>query len=191
MTEESANVTQLLKAWSGGNQEALAELTPKVYLELRRMAAGYMRREAAGNTLPATALVHEVFLRLVEVNSVTWQDRAHFFAVSANMMRRILVDRARAKGMGKRGGAALHVNLDDVPEIALGSRSREIVAVDEALDTLAQIDPRKAKVIELRFFGGLSVEETAEVLKISPQSVMRDWKMARAWLLTELAQGAR
>ena len=190
MSEESANVTQLLKAWSGGNQEALAELTPKVYLELRRMAAGYMRREAAGNTLPATALVHEVFLRMVEVDSVSWQDRAHFFAVSANMMRRILVDRARAKGMGKRGGAALHVNLDDVPEIALGSRSCEIVAVDEALDALAQIDPRKAKVVELRFFAGLSVEETAEVLKISPQSVMRDWKMARAWLLTELAQGA-
>jgi RNA polymerase sigma factor (TIGR02999 family) len=190
MSEESTSVTQLLKAWSGGDQEALAELTPRVYLELRRIAAGYMRREAAGNTLPATALVHEVFLRLVEVDGVSWQDRAHFFAVSANMMRRILVDRARAKGMGKRGGGALHVNLEDVPELALGSRSREIVAVDEALDALAQIDPRKAKVIELRFFGGLSVEETAEVLKISPQSVMRDWKMARAWLLTELAHGA-
>ena len=190
MSEESTSVTQLLKAWSGGDQQALAELTPRVYRELRRIAAGYMRREPAGNTLPATALVHEVFLRLVEVDGVSWQDRAHFFAVSANMMRRILVDRARAKGMAKRGGAALHVNLEDVPELALGSRSREIVAVDEALDALAQIDPRKAKVIELRFFGGLSVEETAEVLKISPQSVMRDWKMARAWLLTELAHGA-
>jgi RNA polymerase sigma factor (TIGR02999 family) len=190
MSEESATVTQLLKAWSGGDQQALAELTPRVYLELRKIAAGYMRREGAGNTLPATALVHEVFLRLVEVDGVSWQDRAHFFAVSANMMRRILVDRARAKGMGKRGGGALHVNLEDVPELALGSRSREIVAVDEALDTLAQIDPRKAKVVELRFFGGLSVEETAEVLKISPQSVMRDWKMARAWLLSELAQEA-
>jgi RNA polymerase sigma-70 factor, ECF subfamily len=190
MSEESTSVTQLLKAWSGGDQQALAELTPRVYLELRRIAAAYMRREGAGNTLPATALVHEVFLRLVEVDGVSWQDRAHFFAVSANMMRRILVDRARAKGMMKRGGGALHVNLEDVPELALGSRSREIVAVDEALDTLAQIDPRKAKVVELRFFGGLSVEETAEVLKISPQSVMRDWKMARAWLLSELAQGA-
>jgi RNA polymerase sigma-70 factor, ECF subfamily len=190
MSEESTSVTQLLKAWSDGDQQALAELTPRVYLELRKIAAGYMRREGAGNTLPATALVHEVFLRLVEVDGVSWQDRAHFFAVSANMMRRILVDRARAKGMGKRGGGALHVNLEDVPELALGSRSREIVAVDEALDTLAQIDPRKAKVVELRFFGGLSVEETAEVLKISPQSVMRDWKMARAWLLSELAQEA-
>ena len=190
MSEESTSVTQLLKAWSGGDQEALAELTPRVYLELRKIAVGYMRREGAGNTLPATALVHEVFLRLVEGDVVSWQDRAHFFAVSANMMRRILVDRARAKGMGKRGGGALHVNLEDVPELAVGSRSREIVAVDEALDAVAQIDPRKAKVIELRFFGGLSVEETAEVLKISAQSVMRDWKMARAWLLTELAHGA-
>jgi len=187
MSLESNNVTHLLKAWSGGDQGALEELTPKVYLELRRMAAKYMRNERAGNTLQATALVHEVFLRLVEVDSVTWQDRAHFFAVSANMMRRILVDRARAKGMAKRGGGALQANLDDVPEVASGSRDREIVAIDEALDALAQIDARKAKVIELRFFGGLSVEETAEVLKISPQSVMRDWKMARAWLMAEIA----
>jgi RNA polymerase sigma factor (TIGR02999 family) len=187
MSEEATSVTLLLKAWSGGDQEALVELAPKVYVELRRMAARYMRNEKAGNTLQATALVHEVFLRLVEVENVSWQDRAHFFAVSANMMRRILVDRARAKGMAKRGGAALQVNLDDVPEIASRSRDREIVAIDDALDVLAQIDQRKAKVIELRFFGGLSVEETAEVLKISAQSVMRDWKMARAWLMTELA----
>jgi RNA polymerase sigma-70 factor, ECF subfamily len=188
MGEESASVTHLLKAWSGGDQLALEELTPKVYLELRRMAARYMRNERAGNSLQATALVHEVFLRLVEVDSVSWQDRAHFFAVSANMMRRILVDGARAKGMAKRGGAALQLNLDDVPELASRSRDREIVAIDEALDALAQIDPRKAKVIELRFFGGLSVEETAEVLKISPQTVMRDGKMARAWLMAELAR---
>ncbi|HZL49607.1 MAG TPA: sigma-70 family RNA polymerase sigma factor [Terracidiphilus sp.] len=188
MGEESTSVTHLLKAWSGGDQGALEELTPKVYLELRRMAARYMHKERAGNSMQATALVHEVFLRLVGVNSVSWQDRAHFFAVSANMMRRILVDRARAKGMAKRGGAALHLNLDDVPEVASGSRDREIVAIDEALDALAQIDPRKARVVELRFFGGLSVEETAEVLKISAQSVMRDWKMARAWLMTELAR---
>lgn len=187
MSLESNNVTHLLEAWSGGDQGALEELTPKVYLELRRMAAKYMRNERAGNTLQATALVHEIFLRLVEVDSVTWQDRAHFFAVSANMMRRILVDRARAKGMAKRGGGVLQPNLDDVPEVASGSRDREIVAIDEALDALAQIDPRKAKVIEFRFFGGLTVEETAEVLKISPQSVMRDWKMARAWLMAEIA----
>jgi len=188
MDSESTSVTRLLRAWSGGDHAALEQLTPKVYLELRRRAASYMRNENAGNTLQATALVHEVFLRLVEVDNVTWQDRAHFFAVSANMMRRILVDRARAKGMAKRGGDALHLNLDDAPELASTSRDREIVAIDEALDALAQIDLRKAKVIELRFFGGLSVEETAEVLKISPQSVMRDWKMARAWLLAELAR---
>jgi len=187
MSVEPNEVTNLLKAWSGGDQRALEELTPKVYLELRRMAAKYMRREKVGNTLQATALVHEVFLRLVQVDSVTWQDRAHFFAVSANTMRRILVDRARAKGMDKRGRGALQPNLDDVPEVASESTGREIVAIDEALDALAQIDPRKAKVIELRFFGGLSVEETAEVLKISPQSVMRDWKMARAWLMAEIA----
>jgi RNA polymerase sigma factor (TIGR02999 family) len=182
------SVTQLLKAWSGGDQGALGELTPKVYIELRRMAARFMRKENSGNTLQATALVHEVFLKLVDADHVDWKDKAHFFAVSANMMRRILVDRARAKGTAKKGGAALRFNLDDVPEIASTSRDREIVAIDDALELLAQIDPRKARVIELRFFGGLSVEATAEVLKISPQSVMRDWKMARAWLMAELAK---
>jgi RNA polymerase sigma factor (TIGR02999 family) len=156
MGEDSTSVTHLLKAWSGGDKAALEELTPRVYVELRHMAARYMRREAAGNTLPATALAHEVFLRLVEVDGVSWQDRAHFFAVSANMMRRILVDQARAKGMAKRGGTPVHLNLEDVPEIATKSKGREVIAVDEALDALAQIDPRKAKVIELRFFGGLS-----------------------------------
>src|SRR5215469_501199 len=188
MSEEITSVTLLLKAWSGGDQDALGELTSRVYLELRQMAAKYMRKERSGDTLQATALVHEVFLRLVEVDNVTWQDRAHFFAVSANMMRRILVDRARAKNMSKRGNGAVHVNFDEALEVASGSRSREMVAIDDALNELAEIDPRKAKVIELRFFGGLSVEETAEVLKISPQSVMRDWKMARAWLLAELAR---
>jgi len=188
MGEETTSVTHLLKAWSGGDQEALGDLTPKVYLELRRMAAKYMRKERLGDSLQATALVHEVFLRLVEVDNVTWQDRAHFFAVSASMMRRILVDRARAKHMAKRGHGAVHVNFDEAPEIASRSRDREMVAIDDALNELAEIDPRKARVIELRFFAGLSVEETAEVLEISPQSVMRDWKMARAWLLNELAR---
>lgn len=188
MGEDTTSVTLLLKAWSGGDQEALADLTSRVYLELRQMAAKYMRKERSGDSLQATALVHEVFLRLVEVDNVSWQDRAHFFAVSANMMRRILVDRARARNMDKRGKGALHVNIDDAPEIASDSKSREMVAIDDALNELAEIDPRKARVIELRFFGGLSVEETAEVLKISPQSVMRDWKMARAWLLAELAR---
>ncbi len=180
MGEETTSVTHLLKAWSAGDQEALGDLTAKVYFELKRMAAKYTRKERPGDSLQATALVHEVFLRLVEVDNVSWQDRAHFFAVSANMMRRILVDRARAKNMTKRGSGAVHVNFDDAPEIASGSSDREMVAIDDALNELAEIDPRKAKVVELRFFGGLSVDETAEVLKISPQSVMRDWKMARA-----------
>jgi RNA polymerase sigma-70 factor (ECF subfamily) len=188
MGEETTSVTHLLKAWSGGDQDALGDLTSKVYLELQRMAAKYMHKERSGDSLQATALVHEVYLRLVEVDNVSWQDRAHFFAVSANMMRRILVDRARAKNMAKRGNGAVHVNFEDAPEIASSSRDREMVAIDDALNELVQIDPRKARVVELRFFGGLSVEETAEVLKISPQSVMRDWKMARAWLLAELAR---
>ena len=183
-----ASVTQLLKAWSGGDKEALDELTPKVYAELRRMAGKYMQRENAGNTLQATALVHELFLKLVDANDVDWKDKAHFLAVSANITRRILVDRARAKGAAKHGGGALRLNLDDAQELATASRDREVVAIDDALEVLAKVDPRKAEVVVLRFFGGLSVEETAEVLRISAQSVMRDWKIARAWLVTELAR---
>jgi RNA polymerase sigma factor (TIGR02999 family) len=156
-----------------------------VYRELHRIARGHMRRENQGNTLQTTALVNEAYLRLVDVANVAWQDRAHFFAVSAQMMRRILVDAARARTSGKRGGAARRVNLDEIPDISSG-RDRELVALDDALTVLAQMDQRKARVIELRFFGGLSVEETAEVLQISPQSVMRDWKLARAWLMREL-----
>ena len=183
-----ASITQLLKVWSGGDKEALGELTPKVYAELRRMAGQYMERENTGNTLQATALVHELFLKLVDANDVDWKNKAHFLAVSANIMRRILVDRARAKGAAKHGGGALRLNLDDAPELATSSRDREMVAIDDALEVLAKVDPRKAEVVVLRFFGGLSVEETAEVLKISAQSVMRDWKMARAWLYGELSQ---
>jgi RNA polymerase sigma factor (TIGR02999 family) len=188
MGEEPTSVTHLLKAWSGGDQGALEELTPKVYVELRRIAARYMRKENASNTLQATALVNEAFLRLVDVKDIQWQDRAHFFAICANIMRRILVDRARAKGMHKRGRAADHVNLDEAPEIASPSKDQGLVAADDALQVLEGVDPRKAKIVELRFFGGLTVEETAEVLNISPQTVMRDWKMARAWLMGELAQ---
>jgi len=143
--------------------------------------------ERQGHTLQATALVHEAYLRLIDLQNVGWQDRAHFFAVSAQMMRRILVDRARARVTGKRGGAAALLQLDEIPEV--GSwRASELMALDDALTGMAKMDARKAKVIELRFFGGLSVEETAEVLKISPQSVMRDWKLARAWLQRELAR---
>ena len=182
----SAEIAVLLKAWTGGDATALDKLIPLVYGELRRMARKYMRKEGPGNTLQTTALVHEAFVRLVDGPEVSWQDRAHFFAVSAQLMRRILVDAARARGAGKRGGAAGKVNLDESIE-ALPQRSAELIALDEALSALAKFDSRKVRVVEMRFFAGLSVEETAEVLKISPQSVMRDWRLARAWLLRELS----
>ncbi len=178
-------ITGLLKAWAGGDPHALDRLTPLVYSELRRMARRYMAKERPENSLQATALVNEAFLRLVEAENVGWQDRAHFFAVSAQMMRRILVDAARARGSEKRGGGIMRVDLNESID-AMPNRGSELVALDEALTALTEIDPRKAKVVELRFFGGLSVEETAEVLKISSQSVMRDWRLARAWLLREL-----
>lgn len=182
----STQITALLRAWRGGDQEARDQLVPVVYPELRRLAQRYMRRERSGHTLQTTALVNEAYLRLVDISGVTWQDRAHFFAVSAQIMRRILVDAARARITAKRGSGAPRVNLDEVPDVS-SVRAGELTAIDEALTRLAQVDARKAQVIELRFFGGLSVEETAEVLKISPQSVMRDWKLAKAWLLRELS----
>ena len=192
MPPESPEITVLLKAWGSGDAAALSRLTPLVYEELRRLARRYMRSERAGNnTLQTTALVNEAYLRLVDAQRVGWQDRVHFFAVSAQMMRRILVDAARARGSAKRGGQVKRVNhssafnLDEIPDVSTG-RDRELVAIDDALKTLAEMDPRKARVIELRFFGGLSVEETAEVLKISTQSVMRDWKLAKAWLTREI-----
>ena len=185
----SVEITGLLKAWGAGDQAAMERLAPLIAGELRRMARRYMRGERDGHTLQATALVNEAWIRLVDAAGVNWQDRAHFFAVSAQTMRRILVDSARARRSAKRGGNAPRVNLDDAPEVG-SSRDRELVALDDALNTLVQVDSRKARVIELRFFGGLSVEETAEVLKISPQSVMRDWKLARAWLLREVRREA-
>ena len=186
----SAAITQLLTAWGGGDEAALERLTPLVYGELRRLARIYMRGEAPGNTLQTTALVNEAYLRLVDVTNVRWQDRAHFFAVSAQMMRRILVDAAKARTRVKRGGGAVHFNLNESID-AVPARASELIALDEALDRLSQLDPRKARVVELRFFGGLSVEETAEVLKISPQSVMRDWKLAKAWLMRELTDRSK
>jgi len=186
-------ITRLLKAWGGGDPDALNRLTPLVYSELRRAARRYMRRERAGNTLQTTALINEAYLRLVDAQNAGWQDRAHFFAVSAQLMRRILVDAARARGSAKRGGLAVRadhstaINLDEIPA---AGRSAELVALDDALNALAQIDPRKARVIELRFFGGLSVEETARVVGVSPQSVLRDWKLARVWLKREMRQNA-
>ena len=190
---ESAEITGLLKAWGRGDSAALDRLTPLVYERLRRMARSYMRNERPGHTLQATALVNEAFLRLVDTRDVDWTDRAHFFAVCARVMRRILVDAARSRAAIKRGGQAdraehtTAINLDDLPSRGT-EMSAQVCALDEALDTLARIDPRRAQVIELRFFGGLTVEETGQVLQISPQTVMRDWRLARAWLARELSQ---
>jgi RNA polymerase sigma-70 factor, ECF subfamily len=181
-----SDTTQLLRDWANGDPAALERLTPRVYSELRRIAGHFMQNERPGRTIQTTALVHEAYLKLIEVDNVDWQHRAHFFAVSAQIMRRILLDRARRRTAGKRGGAAPKVNLDELPDVGAG-RAREMIALDDALNALAKIDARKAQVIELRFFGGLSVEETAEVLKVSPDTVMRDWRLARAWLSKELS----
>jgi RNA polymerase sigma factor (TIGR02999 family) len=183
--DPAAEITRLLRAWAQGDDAALDELAPMVYRELREKAGAYMGRERRAVTLQATALANEAWLRLVDVSSVDWRDRAHFFAVAAQMMRRILVDAARARVTNKRGGMARRVNLDEIPDVS-SARDRELVAIDDALRVFAEFDPRKAKVIELRFFGGLSVEETAAVLKISGQSVMRDWKLAKSWLMREI-----
>jgi RNA polymerase sigma factor (TIGR02999 family) len=183
--DPAAEITRLLRAWAQGEEAALDQLAPMVYKELRERAGAYMGRERRAVTLQATALANEAWLRLADVSNVNWQDRAHFFAVAAQMMRRILVDAARARVTDKRGGAAQRVNLDEIPDVSSG-RDRELVAIDDALRMLAELDPRKAKVIELRFFGGLSVEETAAVLKISGQSVMRDWRLAKSWLMREI-----
>jgi RNA polymerase sigma factor (TIGR02999 family) len=187
---QSGQITGLLKAWGAGDASALERLTPLVYAELRRLARRYMRHESPGNTLQTTALVHEAYLRLVDAAGVDWQDRAHFFAVSAQMMRRILVDAARARASAKRGvrhvDHSTPVNLDNIPDLG-AQRGAELIALDDALNVLAQMNPRHARVVELRFFGGLSVEETARALDISPQSVMRDWKLAKAWLMRELS----
>jgi RNA polymerase sigma-70 factor, ECF subfamily len=182
---QPADITRLLKAWESGDAAALEQLVPLVYRELRRLARRRMRAENPGGTLQTTALVNEAYLRLVGATNLAWQDRVHFFAVSAQIMRRILVDAARSRVSARRGGPAPHLNLDENLD-ASPQRARELIALDDSLNVLAQMDPRKARVIELRFFGGLSVEETAEVLKISPQSIMRDWKLAKAWLISEM-----
>ncbi len=182
----SHEVTQLLLAWSEGDQGALEQLMPLVYAELRRLAKRYMRNERAGHTLQTTALIHEAYLRLIDTRQVRWQNRAHFFAISARLMRQILVDFARERGYKKRGGGARRVPLDEARVIGQG-RDEALVAVDEALSALAGIDARKSQVVELRFFGGLSVEETAEALKVSPETVRRDWRLARSWLLRTLS----
>lgn len=186
--DHTSETTQLLRAWADGDRDALERLTPRVYRTLRRIAGYQMQRERAGNSMQATALVHEAYLELIDVTSVNWQHRAHFFAVSAQIMRHILLDRARRRVAVKRAGAAERINLDELPDIS-GDRARELIALEDALTALAQNDERKARVVELRFFGGLSVEETAEVLAVSPETVMRDWKFARSWLHAELSNG--
>jgi RNA polymerase sigma factor (TIGR02999 family) len=186
-------ITGLLRAWSGGDQEALDRLIPLVYQELRRMARRHMRGTPTGQTLETTALVHEAYLHLVNAPGTGWQDRTHFFAASATVMRRILVDRARSRASLKRGGGArradrsTEVNFDAMPDLD-STRDLELVALDDALREFERLEPRRSRVVELRFFGGFSVEETAEALGISPQSVMRDWKLAKAWLMRELSR---
>jgi RNA polymerase sigma factor (TIGR02999 family) len=179
-------VTQLLQAWSDGDEQALGRLIPMVHKELHRLARRYMAGEAPGHTLQATALVNEAYLRLVDVKKVSWQNRAHFFGVSAQLMRRILVDLARSRRALKRGGNAYTLSLEEALIIS-PERGADLVALDDTLKALASIDLRRSRVVELRFFGGLSVEEAAEVLKVSPQTVMHDWKLAKAWLLRELS----
>ena len=185
MSPSTKDVTQLLHAWSQGQDAALEELVPLVHQELRRLARRHMFGERPGHTLQATALVNEAYLRLVNSRKVNWQNRAHFFAISAQLMRRILVDAARARGYQKRGGGIAKVTLD---EALIGPREKhqDLVALDHALNALADTDARKSRVVELRFFGGLSVEETAEVLKVSPDTVLRDWRLAKAWLAREM-----
>jgi len=190
------DVTALLKAWRGGDQTALERLTPLVYDHLRKLGQRYVRKERAGGCADATSLVHQAYLRLVDASTVDWQDRAHFFAVSSTIMRRILVDAARARASAKRGGNLQRVEqttaltLDSLPATGTDCAA-EICALNDALDALAKQEPRRAKVIELRYFGGLSVEETAEALDVSPQTVLRDWKLARAWLAIELRNSSR
>lgn len=179
-------MTQLLLAWGEGDNSALDALTPMVYDELRRLARRSLAGERSAGTLQATALVHEAFLRLVDVRRVRWQNRAHFYAMAAKLMRRVLVDVARARLAEKRGGGAERVTLDEGLLLSDGN-SGQVIAVDDALHQLARVDPRKAQVVELRFFGGLTVDESAEVLGVSPDTIMRDWKMAKVWLLRELS----
>jgi len=186
MTSSPPEVTRLLVDWGNGDRAALDQLLPLVYAELRQMAKRYMGRQNPGHTLQTTALINEAYLRLVNQKEVQWQNRAHFFGVAAQAMRQILVDYARSRHYAKRGGGAQAVSLDEAVAVS-EERAAELVALDEALESLAALDPRKSRIVELRYFGGLSVEETAEVLKISPVTVMRDWRLAKTWLLRALS----
>ena len=181
------DISALLRVWSGGDQSALERLLPIVYDELHRLARRYMKRERPGHSLQATALVNEAYMRLVDYKRMQWQNRAHFFAVSAQLMRRILVEHARRQNL-KRGGEMQRVSLEEAVVVG-GDRNTDLVALDDAMNALARLDPRKVQVVEMRYFGGLSVEETAEVLKVSAVTVMRDWSTAKAWLYRELTGG--
>jgi RNA polymerase sigma factor (TIGR02999 family) len=187
MPFESPDVTQLLKDWSGGDEAAADRLMPLVHEELRRLAHQYMRREKPGHTLQTSALVNEAYVRLVDQSKIQWESRAHFFGIAARLMRQILVDQARRKNFAKRGGGAIRVSLDSANALAQ-EQSANVMALDEALKTLEQTDLRKSQIVELRFFGGMSIEETAEALNVSPGTVMREWTFARAWLRNEMSQ---
>jgi len=182
-----SDISGLLRAWSEGDRNALERLTPIVYNELHRLARRYMRGERPGHSLQTTALVNEAYMRLLDYKRIAWQDRAHFFAISAQLMRRILVEHARRHNL-KRGGGVPHVSLDEAAMVG-GDQATDLVALDDAMNALERLDPRKVQVVEMSFFGGLSVEETAEVLKMSPGTVMRDWSTAKAWLYRELTGG--
>jgi len=184
----SHEMTQLLRAWNAGDKQALEQLMPLMYEELHRLAARCVAGEQEGHVLQTTALVHEVYIRLVAVGNVGWRDRAHFFALCARLMRRILIDLARSWHDQKRGGYAAHIHLEEALTVSIET-APDILAVDDALQSLAAVDSRKSRIVKLRFFGGLTVEETADVLEISPETILRDWRLAKAWLMRELSRG--
>lgn len=181
MSADSENVTQLLRDWSKGNQQVLEELLPLIYNELRRLAHNFLYRERPGHTLQTTALVHEAYLKLIDQKDARWQNRSHFFAIAAQAMRRILIDSARRHAAMKRGGQQEKLSLDEAPDLSLEPNTK-LLALDEALNKLAEIDPEQSRIVELRYFGGLTIEETAEVMNASPATIKREWAMARAWL---------
>ncbi len=187
--KKSPEITRMLQEWSGGNHDALDALLPLVYTELHRQASRYLRRERAGHTLQTTALIHEAYVKLIDQRTVDWQNRAHFFGIAAQAMRRILVDYARRRHRAKRGGTGEDLPLEEAAFVVSEERSVDLVALDEALERLAVFDERQARIVELRYFSGLSIEETAEVLRISPATVKSDWNVAKAWLRHEITPG--
>ena len=186
--QKPKEITRMLQEWSGGKQEALDALLPLVYAELHRQASRYLRRERAGHTLQTTALIHEAYLKLIDQREVNWQNRAHFFGIAAQAMRRILVDYAKTRHREKRGGVAENLPLEEAALVVSEERSIDLVALDEALTRLAKFDERQARIVELRYFSGLTIEETAEVLRISPATVKSDWNVAKAWLRYEITR---